>query len=530
MMAVPLLAQADSGSLTTVTNVGLSPPANVNSLMPIVNNDSSANSQIIALMFPPLLHVGVDLKINWQRSFAQDIVVSPDRRRFVIHLKPWRWSDGRPVTGKDVLASLKMIRAFGARYPNSGMGGMPEIIQQATAPNPQTVVLTLRRAVNPTWFELNGLSQLVPVPAWSWGRYSIDQLYRLQNQVSMVQVVDGPYRLLRFDPGRSLSFVRNAAYSGPPAPLQHLTFVMYSSASSAFWGLKSGDLQAGMIPHYLFAARGLVSNLQSCVSNGGYGFNYVTLNLHNPRVSFLASTPVRQAMALAINQEQIIRVAFHGLAVPSFNPVPSDPDTYLSPAMQQLVRHPQRAYDPARANALLAANGWHRGADGIRQRNGQRLVLSMIVPDMSETLIYTGELLKADWQRVGIDLHLHVVPFNLELAKLHPGGKWEAAMIVWSYNPDYYPSGDGLFDTGGGSNYGGYSSQRMDALIRASSTDSGNQALYAYEQYAYEQQPVIFLPYPQYLVKYAPGLSLAKLSQALYSVRCQPRPRSVVAP
>ena len=522
VMVGPMVAADPVTSLTTVTSVGHSPPMNVNSLIPVVNNDSSANAQIISLMFRPLLWIGTDLKIDWPQSIAQSIQVSADRQHFTIHLKSWQWSDGRPITAEDVLACLRMIQQFGSRYANGGMGGIPEIIESAAVVNASTLQINLKNSVNPLWFELNGLSQLIPIPAWRWGKYNIDALFKQQNNPELVKVVDGPYVLQRFTPGRSVNFVENQNYSGPPPLLKHLSFKMYTSSSSAFWALKSGIIQEGMIPHYLYDALWMVRNLKTCISNGGYGFNYVTLNFTNNNVLFFRDTKVRQALEMAINQSKIIKIAYHGMGVPSFNPVPTNPDTYLSPEMKALVTNPSRAYDPQKADRLLSAAGWHKSADGIRvRRNGEKLSFTMLVPDVSQTLVAVSELLKADWQAVGADMHIRILPFNLELAKLHPHGKWDAAMINWSYNPDYYPSGDGLFNTDGGSNYGDYSNHKMDYLIAASSEGKGAKALYNYENYAADKVPVLFLPHPEYLIKYIDGLTHEQLLGSLHSVGCE---------
>lgn len=518
-----VFAAVGTTSMTTVTSVGLSPPMNVNSLLPVVNNDSSANAQIISLMFRPLLWIGTDLKINWKQSIAKNVEVSSNHKQFTIHLKDWRWSDGRRVTAEDTLACLVLIRKYGVRYPNAGMGGIPDIINNVRVINARTLQISLAHAVSPTWFELNGLSQFFPVPAWRWQHYSINALSKLQDDPHMVDVVDGPYKLLHFVPGRKISFVRNAAYSGKPAPLQYLRFKMYTSDANAFWALKTGVIQAGMIPHYLYDARGMVKNLKTCISNGGYGFNYITLNFSNPKVAFLRDVKVRQALALAENQMEIIHTAFHGLGVPSFNPVPTNPDTYLSPQMKKLVADPALAYNPEEAKKLLNMTGWHPGPDGIRVRHGRKLQFTMMVPDTSQTLVAVAELLKADWQKIGVNLRLRILPFNLELAKLHPHGNWDASMIVWSYNPDYYPSGDGLFNTHGGTNYGGYSNFHMDQLIRESAEKKNVRFLYQYEDYAYAQQPVIFLPYPEYIVKYAHSLTHAQLMDGIYSAACAPQ-------
>jgi peptide/nickel transport system substrate-binding protein len=65
----------------------------------------------------------------------------------------------------------------------------------------------------------------------------------------------------------------------------------------------------------------------------------------------------------------------------------------------------------------------------------------------------------------------------------------------WVYSPDYYPSGEDLFETGAGANYGSYSDPQTDKLIQATnlaSSESPQQALDAYENYLTQQSPVLW--------------------------------------
>jgi peptide/nickel transport system substrate-binding protein len=66
----------------------------------------------------------------------------------------------------------------------------------------------------------------------------------------------------------------------------------------------------------------------------------------------------------------------------------------------------------------------------------------------------------------------------------------------WIYAPDYLPTGESLFTTGAGSNSGSYSDPRMDKLITATQTQNGTQPLFAYQDYAAQQLPVIYQPNP----------------------------------
>jgi peptide/nickel transport system substrate-binding protein len=505
-----LLSAAHAASLdavTTVTNNGVAPPSNINSLLPVVNNDSAANNQAVTLMYRPLLWIGNDLRIDWQESLAQSITVSPDRKTFTITLKPWRWSDGRLVTAQDAVDCYRLIQQFGDSYPNAGIGGIPGLISDFSALAPDRLEVKLKRPVNPFWFELNGLSQIVPVPAFAWKGLTANTLYARQTDPSLVRVTDGPYKLERFIQGREADFVSNPSFSGPKPQFSRLTFRMITSPESAFWSLKTGNLQVANVPHALSAAGKKIKHLGSCITNGGYAINYVALNFTNPKVAFLRDVRVRQALQAAINQPQMIRVAYHGNGEPSFGPVPTTPDTYLSTRQKWLVKHPMHAFNPGKARSLLDRAGWHVGADGIRVKNGQRLAFTMMVRSDSLTHTAEAEILQQQWHSIGVEMHILSLPFNLELVKLHPNGDWDAGLVTWSYSPDFYPTGDGMFDTGGGVDYGGYSNPTVDRLIAASTQTSSTQSLDAYEDFISQNLPVLFLPTPGYLVKFDRRLS-----------------------
>ncbi len=59
-----------------------------------------------------------------------------------------------------------------------------------------------------------------------------------------------------------------------------------------------------------------------------------------------------------------------------------------------------------------------------------------------------------------------------------------AGPMNWTYEPDYYPSGDGLFTTGGASNNNDYNNAEADKLIQESTSPASasitKRALFAY--------------------------------------------------
>lgn len=507
--ALPAAALAAApDSVATVTGVGLAAPMNVNSLLPVVNNDSVGNTQAVMQLFRPLLWIGTDLKIDWTDSIAKAIKVSANRTVFTVTMKDWKWSDGKPVTAADAAYGFQMIKDYGKRYPNYGIGGIPGIVKSFDVIDAHTFRVTLKHPVNSNWFELNGLSQITPAPEFAWKKYSIDYLNNHQTDTSLTQVVDGAYKIARFDQGRELAFAANPAYSGHKPSIKNFTFKMVTSADAQFSALKTGDIQIGYVPPTLYNARRLVANLKSMQTAGGFSFEYIPINFANDKVAFFRNLKVRQALQYAIDEPLIIKAVMHGVGVPNFSPVPSAPETYLSPEMKKLVAHPMDMYKPGQAKKLLDEAGWKAGPGGVRTKDGKRLAFTMIVPTGNPWRLSAAQILKQEWQTIGVDMSIRQMTFNQEIATImKPHGDWEASMIGWTYAPDYYPSGGGLFNTGGGSNYGAYSDPKMDKLIENTMRAKGLATLYAYENYAAQQVPVLYLPQPGYLVKYSPSLN-----------------------
>jgi peptide/nickel transport system substrate-binding protein len=56
------------------------------------------------------------------------------------------------------------------------------------------------------------------------------------------------------------------------------------------------------------------------------------------------------------------------------------------------------------------------------------------------------------------------------------------------------PTGEVLFKTGAGSNYGKYSDPVADELIDRTVVDGGDEALYEYQDYLAEQVPTVWAP------------------------------------
>ena len=482
--------------------VGFSIPTPVNTLHPVLTTSALLERQLYSLMYRPMFWIDPQHRIDWNESLASSVEVADGGATFRVTLKPYRWSDGAPVTADDVRYCWEMIRDLGPRFANFQTGGIPQMVRDVVVTGPNTLEFRLTRAVNPDWFEISGLGLLYALPRHAWGHLSISQQQGLQSTTSFYDVVDGPFRLERLAVGRYATFLPNPSYSGHQPGIRRLV-VTFLQGADPLAELQAGQIDMANLPFSVWdAARGLTGF--DTVSVGPIAA-YTTLlpNLASPAASFLAEVGVRQAIAMAIDQQEIIRVVFHGSALPNPGFVPEALTDSLSPAIRS-GRTPVD-YDPAKAARQLEQSGWLAGPDGVRRKNGKRLAFEVLTTAGAATGLTMLQVIKKDLAAVGIELQIREAEFNQLLARMAgPANGWQTAFLSWS-QPGY-PDGTQFFRGGSSSNYEHYSSKTMDGLLDASVYEPGTAGLFALEDYVVSQQPMIFLPDGFATVLVRPGI------------------------
>lgn len=126
------------------------------------------------LMYRPLYWVSASptVRLNRELSVANAPVFSDNNTKVTITLRPEaRWSNGTSLRAGDVIFFMNLMAAMPgtwAAYTPLLRDGTPlnliDITRSVETPNDRTVVLRLRKPVNPTWFLLNQLSQITPLP------------------------------------------------------------------------------------------------------------------------------------------------------------------------------------------------------------------------------------------------------------------------------------------------------------------------------------------------------------------------------
>ena len=351
------------------------------------------------------------------------------------------------------------------------------------------------------------------------------------------QIVDGPFRLSAYDAtDNGATLVPNKEYSGHVKPsIDALVLAPFTTDTAEFNVLENGKaINIGYVPPQdlpvykgkAFGPDGPLAGPNNSQLAGIYnlepaypwGINYFALNYTNPTSGpIFKQLYIRQAMQSLMDQNLWIQLFNAGYGAPTYGPVPVFPPTNLVTAQERSNPYP---YNPPHARALLASHGWKVVPNGVTTcvkpgtaagqcgagiAKGTGLRFQYLYE--SGVVAFDNQIkeLASSWAQAGINLQLEPKAFGDVISTAATpcvSGKpcpWEIANWGggWVYGPDYYPTGEEIFASGAGSNFGGYSDPEADTLIKATNTSSSLAALYNYENYLAKNLPGIWQPSTQ---------------------------------
>ena len=343
--------------------------------------------------------------------------VSPDFRSVTWRLKPGvTWSDGTPFTAEDVV-----FTAAYCMHPQGGCNASAAFadIASVTAVDPQTVRIDFSRPVPFPYLPFVG--SIVPVLQKAQFEPCLGAAASACTEANFAPIGTGPYVVESFRPNDVATYTANPAYREPGKPgfARILLKGGGDAASAARAVLETGEFDYAwnlqLEPEVL--ARMEAAGAGTVISAFGSWAERIMLNQTDPDPALgearatlahphpaLSDPAVREAMALAVDRELIAEALYGAAGRPTCNLIAA-PAAYVSD-------RPCPGQDIARANAILDAAGWARGADGVRSKNGVRLSF-LYQTSTNSVRQSTQSLVKQWWQEIGIETELRNIAGNV---------------------------------------------------------------------------------------------------------------------
>jgi peptide/nickel transport system substrate-binding protein len=433
-------------------------------LSPFTDQDEESY-RIWAINYDLLVNFSPD-NLGPSPGIADSWDVSDDKKTVTFTLADGlKWSDGEPLTSKDVKYSIDTLGRHGILFTS-----YTENIDSVQAPDATTVIVKMKR---PDTRIIGGLFVYI-LPEHIWGKQTIKQLtgsYRPEPPI----VGSGPYVVTEFDSNRIVRMTRNPNFRGEPGKFAELQWIKYGSADAVERALTLGEID-------------LITEVQpptfdrldenpdiEAVKSPSPSFTELAFNLcprdicpdarFNPAVQ---DRTVRQAIAFAVDRQRINEIAARNTAFPGHGLLPSYyKDFYTEP--EGGLDYP---YDPDRASEMLEAAGWVEGEGGVREKGDQRLSFDLYVRSESQENIQAARLVKEMTAQAGIEFKVQVVSVDklTELTVREVDGKMapDFDTFIWGWGGDPYDPGIllNLLTTNaiGGSSDSFYSNPAYDEL------------------------------------------------------------------
>ena len=185
------------------------------------------------------------------------------------------------------------------------------------------------------------------------------------------------------------------------------------------------------------------------------GYGYMGFNVEaNP---LLADLKVRQALIYGTNRKDIVANVYGPYAK-----VLNVPQSRISWSYTDEGVEPYD-YDMEKAAALLAEAGYTKGADGILEKDGKKLVINFIGTAQNPVVDAIIPVIAKDWKDLGVDLKVEFLDFQTlsDKVKKHTVDMW---FMAWQLTADPQ-SAEETYATGGGNNHYSFSNAKVDDLF-----------------------------------------------------------------
>jgi peptide/nickel transport system substrate-binding protein len=387
--------------------------------------------------------------------------VSSDAKTWTFHLRSGlKWSDGQPLNADDVDFTWKLWA--NKSFPAQSTLAIRRIQSADVSSDKLSITFHLKTPFAPfvsSWTD----GELAPMPKHHFESIAPDQIKKSSDNL-FPTISSGPFVMTESKPGDHYTVSRNTNYYRASEGLPYLDKIVFRVVTSSSTVLK--DLQAGSIDSAWFLDVSKINSYRKLdqyqiVTGTSASYEGIHVDLNNP---VLKDVKVRQALALAVDRNNLVNVARHNLATANC----TDHSKVYNPGYQPDITCP--SLDIAQANSILDQDGWKMGSDGVRQKGGQRLEFQYSTTANNLWRQEDEELIQASFKKIGVKLDINNYPASTFFSTFLNGGQpGKYDLAEWATSYTYDANDAASFECSQipphGSNFNFYCSPQMDKLL-----------------------------------------------------------------
>ncbi|MGH2450993.1 MAG: peptide ABC transporter substrate-binding protein [Candidatus Limnocylindria bacterium] len=340
---------------------------------------------------------------------VEDAGGGSERLAATFELRPGlRWHDGRPITSADVVFAwredLRAPVGSEVRYRAERVSAM-DVVDERT--------VRVRYRAGERWDGYALAPRVLPQHILASATGEVRAAYERE------PVHAGPFAIAAWLPGHGVTLSAFPGYAlGPPA-LGRLEVRFFPDRDALLDALERDEIDVAPAP----ALEADLARLLDRLADGTRFVAYYTPIEAATVLRFgpaFAEDALRRAVELTIDRQRIVDIVFAGRARVA--------TSYLAPplwAAADLGPPPPLDRDLARALALGA--GYRPGEQGILERDGRRLIVTLLVSEGSSARLQAARLVAGDLAAIGIAADVRAAP-AAEVAEALRSGDFDLAI------------------------------------------------------------------------------------------------------
>jgi peptide/nickel transport system substrate-binding protein len=409
-------------------------------------------------VLPSVFLTHPDFTVNLDKNLMESAELTNESPQTVVYKvkEVAKWSDGEPIGIKDFELVWKAQNGTNTKFDVASTTGYEDIQSVTGSDNGKTITVVFKKAF-PDWKSL--FSPVLPAHILQAMPGGIEKAWNTGLDKSL-PVSGGPFKIGTYKPTSSLTLVRNDAYFGPKANLDSVVFRFLTESTTQSDALKNGEVQV-IYPQPQLDLVAAVKAIPGITSTTSFGLSFEHLDF-NIKKAGLDDVAVRKAVATGLDLDSVLR-----RTVGQFS-------DKVQPLGNRIYVNNQKEYadnrgdygkgDVTAAKKLLTDAGYTAGSDGIFAKNGKKLSFRFSTTAGNALRETQGELFKAQMKLIGIDIKIDNSAADVLFGKRLPGGDFDIANFAWVATP-FATSNKSIYSTGGGQNYGKFTSPAVDAAF-----------------------------------------------------------------
>ena len=408
-----------------------------NRINPLLATDS-ASGEITGWIFNGLVKFNKDAKIvgdlakSWKFENNTTLI-------FTLRDNVY-WHDGVKFSAQDVLFTYNLLNSKKITTPYSS--DFKEVKKVEILDKNRIKVV-----YKEPYFKALSIWMMGILPKHLWER----EKNPMQSKLNKFAIGTGPYKMTKaYEVNKKIELIANKDYFEHKPNIDKIIYKFVGDSATEFLLLKSKQLDIGYLTP-LQVSRQIDKNFKNSFNiyerpSNGYtylGFNLRKAPFNNPKL--------REAIALAVNKQELIDLLFFSHGRACYGPFMPGTDVYPKDFKPQ-------KYNPQKAKEILKELGYTKQ---------NPLTFTITTNSNNEIRVNAAEIIQQQLLKVGIKVKIRVLEWQAFLNTVVFPRNFEAVLLGWGLSliPDASSIWHSKSDKKGGFNFIGYHNKEVDRLI-----------------------------------------------------------------